>query len=185
MGCTACLCLITPTDIYCANSGDSRAILVTKENQVVELSHDHKPDVDTETKRIRAAGGFVEDSRVQGVIAVSRAIGDWEYKNEKLNKFNQSQQRLKPTKKGKGDKDDGKLNTERPYRKMEEAQKFKISAFPDIKKVPFQKTEHDFIVIACDGIWDCFTNEQVAQMVKESRQKGPIMLTLKRLKKLK
>jgi protein phosphatase 2C family protein 2/3 len=50
------------------------------------MSHDHKPDIDTEIKRIRAAGGFVEDSRVQGVIAVSRAIGDWEYKNEKLNK---------------------------------------------------------------------------------------------------
>lgn len=64
MGCTACLCLITATDIYCANSGDSRAILVTKEGGVIELSHDHKPDVESETKRIKAAGGYVEDSRV-------------------------------------------------------------------------------------------------------------------------
>ena len=35
-------------------------------------------------KRVKAGGGFVEDGRVQGVIAVSRAIGDWEYKNPKL-----------------------------------------------------------------------------------------------------
>lgn len=55
------------------------------------------------------------------------------------------------------------MNTERPYRKMEESQKYKISAFPDIKKVEIDKNEHDFIVIACDGIWDCYTNEQVAQ----------------------
>ena len=96
MGCTACLCLITKTDIYCANSGDSRAILVTKAGRVIELSHDHKPDVDTETKRIKAAGGFVEESRVQGVIAVSRAIGDWEYKNEKLNRYSQNAPVYKP-----------------------------------------------------------------------------------------
>ena len=84
MGCTACLVLITKTELYCANSGDSRAILVTKKGSVIELSHDHKPDKEGELRRIRAAGGFVEDGRVQGVIAVSRAIGDWEYKNDKL-----------------------------------------------------------------------------------------------------
>jgi len=34
--------------------------------------------------RVKAGGGYVEDGRVQGVIAVSRAIGDWEYKDPGL-----------------------------------------------------------------------------------------------------
>lgn len=80
-GCTSCVCLLTPEHIYCANSGDSRAILVNKAGKVTELSHDHKPDDPGEMKRIKAGGGFVDDGRVQGIIAVSRAIGDWEYKN--------------------------------------------------------------------------------------------------------
>lgn len=83
-GCTSCVVLITKDTIYCANAGDSRACLATKKGKVIELSHDHKPDNDGEMKRVKAAGGFVEDGRVQGVIAVSRAIGDWEYKNPKL-----------------------------------------------------------------------------------------------------
>ena len=83
-GCTACLCLITTDTIYCCNAGDSRAILVSKNGKVTELSHDHKPDNKEEMQRVKAAGGFVDDGRVQGIIAVSRAIGDWEYKNPGL-----------------------------------------------------------------------------------------------------
>ena len=63
-GCTACICLVTPDTVYCANSGDSRAILVNKAGKVTELSHDHKPDDPGEMKRIKQGGGFVEDGRV-------------------------------------------------------------------------------------------------------------------------
>ena len=83
-GCTACVVLITKDTIYCANAGDSRACIWTKNSKVVELSHDHKPDNEGEMKRVKAGGGFVEEGRVQGIIAVSRAIGDWEYKNPGL-----------------------------------------------------------------------------------------------------
>ena len=83
-GCTSCVVLITEDTIYCANAGDSRACLATKKGKVIPLSFDHKPDNQGELKRVQAAGGFVEDGRVKGVIAVSRAIGDWEYKNPKL-----------------------------------------------------------------------------------------------------
>ena len=56
--------MVTADTIYCANAGDSRAILVNKAGKVTELSHDHKPDNETEMTRIKAAGGFVDDGRV-------------------------------------------------------------------------------------------------------------------------
>ena len=96
-GCTSCVCLLTKDTIYCSNSGDSRAILVNKAGKVTELSHDHKPDDVGEMQRIKAAGGFVDDGRVQGIIAVSRAIGDWEYKNPAL--LAQIEKKKKPSKK--------------------------------------------------------------------------------------
>ena len=55
---------MTPDTIYCANSGDSRAVLGLKNGKLIELSHDHKPENDGEMARIKAGGGFVEDGRV-------------------------------------------------------------------------------------------------------------------------
>lgn len=42
-GCTSNVILITENKIYCANAGDSRAVMC-KGRETVELSHDHKPD---------------------------------------------------------------------------------------------------------------------------------------------
>jgi serine/threonine protein phosphatase PrpC len=50
-----------------------------------------------------------------------------------------------------------------------------VTSFPDVKKVQL-KADHDFIVVACDGIWDCFTNEQAAKFVRTRREKGPRQL---------
>jgi serine/threonine protein phosphatase PrpC len=41
------------------------------------LSFDHKPDNEGELKRIENAGHMVEDSRVDGNLALSRAFGDY------------------------------------------------------------------------------------------------------------
>jgi len=35
------------------------------------------------------------------------------------------------------------------------------------------KPEHDFCIVACDGIWDCFTNEQAVKLVRQKRERGP------------
>lgn len=130
-----------------------------KSGKVIELSEDHKPDNEGELRRIKAGGGFVEDGRVQGIIAVSRAIGDWEYKNPEL--------QFEKKKKKKGAE-----AVAGPYRNIEEAKKHQVSSFPDITKVPL-KSDLDFIIIACDGIWDCFTNEEAAKFVRTKREKGP------------
>jgi len=71
---------------YCmhlAHCGDSRAVLCAS-NQLT-CSEDHKPDRPDETDRIEAAGGMVfpigaGPMRVDGALAVSRAMGDFHYK---------------------------------------------------------------------------------------------------------
>jgi serine/threonine protein phosphatase PrpC len=81
-GCTACVAVLTKDSLICANSGDSRCVL-NRSGTAVEMSEDHKPDNEGEQKRIEAAGGFVEDGRVRGVLSLSRALGDLEYKQNK------------------------------------------------------------------------------------------------------
>jgi len=82
-GCTATVVLITATDIICANAGDSRTVLC-KAGTAVDLSKDHKPDDPIESARIYKADGFIEESRVNGMLALSRALGDFEYKNNPM-----------------------------------------------------------------------------------------------------
>ena len=61
--------------------GDSRAVLSEK-GVAVALSNDHKPENKEETERIVAGGMRVKNNRIKGKLAVSRAIGDYLYKDE-------------------------------------------------------------------------------------------------------
>merc|ERR1712228_411325 len=72
-------------ELTTVNLGDSRSILLKKEEEneeykLIELSADHKPDTLEEKERIIRAGGEVRFSRVDGDLALSRAIGDTKYK---------------------------------------------------------------------------------------------------------
>jgi serine/threonine protein phosphatase PrpC len=61
-----------------ANAGDSRAVIGTAEGALV-LTRDHKPDDAPELARIESLGGIVASfgvPRVQGILAISRALGD-------------------------------------------------------------------------------------------------------------
>ena len=44
--------LVTPTQIYCANAGDSKAVLRQQDKKDVDLSSFHKPDIPDEKARI-------------------------------------------------------------------------------------------------------------------------------------
>ena len=44
------------------------------------MSNENKPDNTEQLKRIEAAGGFVEEGRVRGILSLSQALGDLEYK---------------------------------------------------------------------------------------------------------
>ena len=81
--------------LICANTGDSRAVLVTKmanKPEAIPLSKDHKPNIDREKKRIIKSKGRVEQFCEFGIkngpyrvwlknemypgLAMSRSIGD-------------------------------------------------------------------------------------------------------------
>ena len=88
-GSTLVSVFIVGDTIICANIGDSRAVLATKKNSwvAIDLSRDHKPDVNEESQRILQAGGrihsmnngplriWLPDEDVPG-LSMTRSIGD-------------------------------------------------------------------------------------------------------------
>ncbi len=46
-----------------------------------------------------------------------------------------------------------------------------ITAFPDVY-VEDITSDCDFIVLACDGVWDCMTNQEVCDFVGQRLDKG-------------
>jgi serine/threonine protein phosphatase PrpC len=81
-GSTALVILKHSGKVWVANAGDTRAIM-NDGLGVIQLSHDHKPNETKEHKRITSLGGKVIKAfqgdvyRVNGVLAVSRAVGDF------------------------------------------------------------------------------------------------------------
>lgn len=61
--------------LYTANVGDARIILC-RQGKALRLSYDHKGSDENEGKRITNAGGMILNNRVNGVLAVTRALGD-------------------------------------------------------------------------------------------------------------
>ncbi|XP_042018406.1 probable protein phosphatase 2C 51 [Salvia splendens] len=88
-GSTAIVALLFEGQLLVANIGDSKALLCSKHGDsskqvyVEELTRDHHPDREDEKARIEAAGGFITRygvPRVNGILALSRAIGDVYFK---------------------------------------------------------------------------------------------------------
>lgn len=84
-----------------------------------------------ERNRITAAGGFVDFGRVNGNLALSRAIGDFEFKKS------------------------AELSPENQI----------VTAFPDVDEHELTD-EDEFLVLACDGIWDCQSSQAVVEFVR-------------------
>lgn len=68
-----------------SNVGDSRAICITlnEEDDIRVFTKDHKPENPSEKERIEAMGGFIKHHgcwRVNGNLAMSRAVGDFPLK---------------------------------------------------------------------------------------------------------
>ncbi|KAH0789870.1 protein phosphatase 2C [Histomonas meleagridis] len=75
-GTTACVSKISLDKVIVANVGDTRCIMVTNKS-FERLSFDHKPNLPEEKSYIESHGGNVSsEGRLNGVLAVSRALGD-------------------------------------------------------------------------------------------------------------
>lgn len=130
-GSTAVSALFTPEALYVGNAGDSRAVLSVRDQPVIPMSFDHKPSNHTEAERIFAAGGFLDYGRVNGNLALSRALGDFEFKQ----------------------------NRDLPPESQI------VTAYPDITEHLWTSND-EFLILACDGIWDCLSNEQCVHFVR-------------------
>ncbi|CAG0914279.1 unnamed protein product [Notodromas monacha] len=135
-GTTAVIVLVKDGKLYCGNVGDSRAVASLR-GVAEELSMDHKPTSEKELNRIVAAGGYVEYSRVNGNLALSRALGDYGYKQNVL--------------------------------KSPEEQI--VTAFPDVE-VRQLTDDYEFLLIACDGIWDVLSSQDAVDFVRQRIGKG-------------
>ncbi|KAI5457712.1 phosphatase 2C-like domain-containing protein [Mariannaea sp. PMI_226] len=108
--------------LYTANVGDARIILC-RAGKALRLSYDHKGSDELEGKRISNAGGLILNNRVNGVLAVTRALGDAYMK---------------------------KLVTGHPY----------------TTETVIQPDSDEFIIIACDGLWDVCTDQEAVDLVR-------------------
>lgn len=135
-GATAVSILQVGKKLFVANAGDSEAVLgrrLNKDSSNLEyepilLTKKHVPTEPSERARIERAGGTVFHGRVLGSLAVSRALGDLNFKEVPM---------VIPT----------------PY----------------LREVDLTE-EDEFIVMACDGLWDVTTYRDAISYVAGRRQ---------------
>ncbi|XP_014483072.1 PREDICTED: protein phosphatase 1L [Dinoponera quadriceps] len=128
-GTTALIALLEDNKLIVANVGDSRGIMCDGKGNAIPLSFDHKPQQEREKRRINKAGGLVTFNgvwRVAGILATSRALGDYPLKDKKL-----------------------------------------VIADPDILTFDLDDHKPMFIILASDGLWDTFSNEEAVAFIKE------------------
>lgn len=83
-GCTACTTVYDGNgQIIVANLADSVSFIVFYDKQGLPMAAKrlnsvlHKPEDDSERQRIEVLGGFIQDERVAGVLAITRSFGDF------------------------------------------------------------------------------------------------------------
>ncbi len=99
------------------------ALTAPLSGRAVQISRDHKSDSLDEKKRIQALHGYItENSRVNGVLALSRALGDVE---------------------------------QQPH----------VTYRPDVLEMDVSDAI-EYVIMACDGLWDVMSNDEVVEHVK-------------------
>lgn len=158
-GSCAVFALIVDDVCYVGNVGDSRAVLSKyggKEANAV--TKDHKPNIDSESKRIYSNGGRVYQT-------TSPAI-NLSFFSPLLNSFSNANSNSVLT--GPSRVFPGRLSVSRSFGDIEA----KIPRFGGLPNVlistpevfSFKVTEEtDFLFLACDGVFDLLKNEEIVQ----------------------
>jgi protein phosphatase 2C family protein 2/3 len=145
-GTTAAVVLVDGAEgvLTVAHAGDSRVVLC-RDGEAFALTEDHRPDRESEVARVEAAGGVVHGGMVKGMIAVSRSIGDLNYKFDDA---------------------DEAVSTGNAARHIRSGRSMVLSSSPDLRTERLTPRD-SFAVIACDGVFDVFSSEDLVREVKK------------------
>ena len=138
-GSTAVLALIQKHRGIFVSIGDSQVVLSIK-GQARDLCAIHKPEDVGERLRIEGCNGVVMNGRIFGMLGVSRAFGDNDFKTSK-GEF---------AKKFTGDL---------------------VTCEPDVVTVELT-SEEEFCVLACDGVFDVMTPQEVVNFTRQRLMEG-------------
>jgi protein phosphatase 1G len=131
--------------------------VVCRNGVAVEMSFDHKPEDEVELRRIRTAGGKVTpDGRVNGGLNLSRAIGSYFLTVITIAQITPvHNDQIRP------------IRLCRPgdhaYKRNESLSLSEqmISPQPDVKVLDIDPTTDDWMILACDGIWNFMSSQEV------------------------
>ena len=137
MGTTANIMLIKNGIIYIANVGDSLSVMY-KNKKAYNLNKEHQLIIEAEKERVLKSGANIVGFRINGMINLTRAIGDLKFKtNCNLKRHEQS-----------------------------------VIALPEITKIEYSE-DIEFIIMGCDGVWDCVKRQLVCDFVHKKIKENP------------
>ncbi|KAJ3671206.1 hypothetical protein LUZ60_008632 [Juncus effusus] len=169
-GATATVMLLKSDLLIISHVGDS-AVVISRGGRAEVLTNPHRPYGNNrvslaEVKRIRAAGGWINEGRICGEISVSRAFGDMRFKTKK------NEMLRKGVEEGRW--------TEKFVSRI----KFKgdlVTAVPDIYTVELS-SDAEFVMLASDGLWDYMKTSEAVNIVRNQlRQHGDVQLACETL----
>ena len=137
MGTTANIMLIKNGYIYIANVGDSLSVMY-KKGKAYNLNKEHQLIIEEEKDRVNKSGANIVGYRINGMLNLTRALGDLKFKsNQSLKLYEQS-----------------------------------VIAVPEITKIELTN-DIDFIIMGCDGVWDCVKRQLVCDFVYQKIKENP------------
>ena len=109
-----------------------------KNKKAYNLNKEHQTVIESEKERVLKSGASIVGYRINGMLNLTRAIGDLKFKsNFNLKRHEQS-----------------------------------VISLPEITKIEYTE-DIDFIIMGCDGVWDCVKRQLVCEFVDKQIKENP------------